>query len=201
MPLSRGNLGKDSMKKQRTFNVCCFDLETTNLSADYGVILCAATSGGKGVPTVFSQRKLSPDWSRSSHNDKEVCQQLIAELAQADFWVAHNGANFDIPFLYTRAAHWGLPTPPKKAILDPVIVARRHFRLSGNGLESLAKYFKLPRKTPLSSHVWMAASLERDYTAMTALERHCQRDVQILMGLAPIFRDLWRHLGSTGSFY
>ena len=68
-------------------------------------------------------------------------------------------------------------------------------------LESLAKYFKLPRKTPLSSHIWLDAALSRDYSAMRLLEKHCQRDVQILMGLAPIFRQLWRHLGSTGSFY
>ena len=145
------------LNSKKTFNVCCFDLETTNLSADYGVILCAAASSGLQKPSVYSQRQLSPDWHSSALNDKGVCIALLKQLAEADFWVAHNGANFDIPFLYTRAAHWKLPTPPKKAILDPVIVSRRHFRLSGNGLESLAKYFSLPRKTPLSSHTWLAA--------------------------------------------
>ena len=188
-------------KSKKSFNVCCFDLETTNLSADYGVILCAATSTGQAQPKLFTQRFLSPEWNYSSANDKEVCEALVADLSTADFWVAHNGANFDIPFLYTRCAHWGIRPPAKKAILDPVIVARRHFRLSGNGLESLAKYFQIPRKTPLSSHIWLAASLTRDSEAMEKLEKHCQRDVQILMHLAPIFRDLWRHLGSTGSFY
>jgi uncharacterized protein YprB with RNaseH-like and TPR domain len=196
---TRGYLPKKPPKAG--FRCLCLDIETTNLNADYGVVLCAAMSRSVGRIQVLSQRTLNPDWGTSSLNDRPVLERLLAEMAQADFWIAHNGAAFDLPFLYARAAYWGLPTPPKRALLDPVVVSRRHYRLSGNSLENLAKYFNLPPKTPLLPNDWMSAALARDNQAMRRIERHCRRDVEILTKLAPHFRGLWRHLGSTGSFY
>jgi len=201
MPSSK-SLKTVKAQRSRSFNMACFDIETTNLTADYGVVLCGVVANSLTHKTqLHSQRLLNKRWDTRADDDREVVKAIFEDLDRADFWVAHNGANFDIPFLFTRAAYWGLPTPKKRAILDPVIVSRRHFRLSGNSLHALSKAFNLPRKTELDPNTWRRASLARDPSAMIAIEKHCQRDVEVLMALAPMFRGLWRHLGSTGNFY
>ncbi|MBI2804670.1 MAG: ribonuclease H-like domain-containing protein [Planctomycetes bacterium] len=187
-------------KKRGAYSFCAFDLETTNLSADFGVVLCGVTQIGGEPYALHSQRELSPMWHSRSDRDFEVVQALLHELGRADFWIAHNGANFDIPFLQTRAAKWGLAFPPTRPLLDPVILSRRKFRLSSNRLETLARVFNCPPKTPLHPGDWLAATLARDEPAIKRIEKHCIRDVQILNALAPRFRGMWRHLSSTGVF-
>jgi DNA polymerase elongation subunit (family B) len=106
-------------RSKRTFRVIAFDIETTNLSADYGCVLCAAASSGHGKPHLFSQRTLGGQWPARSDADGPVIAALFAVLDTADFWVAHNGANFDLPFLFTRAARLGIKAPTRRALASP----------------------------------------------------------------------------------
>jgi uncharacterized protein YprB with RNaseH-like and TPR domain len=188
-------------KLNNTFNVVCFDFETTDWNANFGAVLCACVGSRKEGIRTYRQGHCSPDWIASSHNDRRVVELTLKALAEGDFWCAHNGAAFDVPFLYTRAAYWGLPVPQKRALVDPCVVSRRHFRLHSNSLAALADFFGLPPKTPLDGQDWTMAALARDEAAMRRIEAHCKRDVEVLCNLAPHFRGVWRHLGSTGNFY
>jgi len=51
---------------------CVFDLETTNLSADFGVILCGVIKPANGRPKVFRADRLNHHWSTQRSNGRIV---------------------------------------------------------------------------------------------------------------------------------
>jgi uncharacterized protein YprB with RNaseH-like and TPR domain len=169
-----------------------FDIETTNLNADFGVVLCACVFEPETERLrTFSQRALSPIWPQSAMSDREVIARLFGSLGQADFLIAHNGSQFDLPFLRARARRWGIPWEREIPLLDPCLLARRRFKLSGNSLSVLSQFFQTRKKTPLVPEDWLKAALARDHKAMRRIEKHCQADVLALASLVPFFRGLW----------
>lgn len=72
---------------------CVLDLETTNLSADFGVILCGVIKPDGGNPIVFRADELNPHWQERRSDDSHVVKAIVKELAKHDIWVAHNGTN------------------------------------------------------------------------------------------------------------
>jgi DNA polymerase elongation subunit (family B) len=179
--------------KNDPVKVLALDIETTHLHADFGVILCAyAQNPFFGRGTLLSQRLLSPVWDRSAADDSAVVRALIERIAQADVLLAHNGADFDLPYIRSRAKRWGMPLPPDRPILDPCVIARKRLRLSHNTLASLLSFFDIiERKTPLDPTVWAKAALARDTRAMIKIERHCKADVDALVALAARLSGLW----------
>jgi len=179
-----------------------FDIETTNLNADFGVVLCASVyEPEKDRLTTFSQRLLSPLWPESAMGDREVITRLLASLQQADVLIAHNGTNFDLPFLRARARRLGIPWEREIPVLDPCLLARRRFKLSGNSLSVLTQFFQTRKKTPLVPEDWLRAALARDQKAMRRIEKHCEQDVLALSSLVPYFRGLWAQRISDGVFF
>lgn len=57
------------MKRAKQITCCCFDLETTNLAADFGVILCGVVKGAGEKPAIFRADQLNKDWPRRRSDD------------------------------------------------------------------------------------------------------------------------------------
>jgi hypothetical protein len=95
--------------------IATFDIETSHLCADFGVILCAAVKPHiKGAkPEVFRGDELNPDWDTKRSNDKPVVRSLLDALNDYDVLIAHNGLKFDLPFIRTRLAKWNLKPLPE----------------------------------------------------------------------------------------
>lgn len=159
---------------------CCFDLETTSLNADFGVVLCGVVKPAQGKCKVFRADKLNPNWSKERSNDSNVVAAIVRELSEYDIWIAHNGNRFDVPFLRTRLAKWGLESLPAKKLIDPVFLARNKLKMSYNSLESLAKFLGVNSKTEVSGDTWLQASLDGSRKAMSYIAEHCVQDVLVL---------------------
>ena len=155
--------------------IASFDLETSNLYADFGVVLCGVVKPWGKAPVVFQQTDVSSD-------DSEVVKKLVAELDKYTILLAHNGVRFDRPFLNTRATKYGMPIlSPRSNIIDPVIVARRHLRMGGNSLENLARYLNTKhQKSKVEGYLWQKATLDGDKDALAAIIKHCIIDVLVL---------------------
>ena len=160
-------------------NVACFDLETSNLSANFGILLCANVKPWHG-----KSRTLHIGQFEHEHrsNDKALVEAVIDELNKYTILVAHNGVRFDRPFLNSRAAMWGVPPlSPKGNMVDPVQLARKHLRMSYNGLDSVAQFLQTKhQKTPVQGHLWIKAVLDRDPIALNEIIKHCELDVLVL---------------------
>lgn len=151
---------------------CCFDLETSNLSADFGIVLCAVVKPAHGKPRIFRGDRY-PTWRLHRSDDRGLVQDIVAELDRYDIWVAHNGAKFDVPFLRTRLLKFGLPPLPAKKLIDPVLLARNKLKMSWNGLDKVAAHLGCNTKTDVEPDQWLKAALDGDRRAMSYIVEHC----------------------------
>lgn len=159
---------------------CVFDLETTNLSADFGIILCGVVKGDGKRPVTFRGDELNPKWKTKRSDDTHVLKAIVEELAKFDIWVAHNGARFDVPFLRTRLARWGMGPLVNRKLVDPLLLARNKLRMSYNSLEKVADLLGVNSKTPVKPEMWLRAALDGDTEAMGYIAKHCVEDVYTL---------------------
>jgi uncharacterized protein YprB with RNaseH-like and TPR domain len=140
-----------------------------------------------------------PAWQGGRSNDAPVVRALADALGQYDILVAHNGKKFDIPFLQTRLARWGLPPLPRTKLVDPVLLARNNYRMSSNSLQRLLGMFGLNEKTVVDNDVWLRAALDGDREAMNYIVEHCIKDVDMLDALLDKVKPFCSKFDSGGS--
>lgn len=155
---------------------CCFDLETTNLSADFGIILCGVIKPANGSPIVIRGDRFDT-WQKNRSNDRKTVKAIVSALEPFDIWIAHNGAKFDVPFLRTRLLRWGLDILPSKKLIDPVQLARNKLRMSFNSLSQVANHLGCNSKTEVKPQMWLRASMDGSSNAMSYIVEHCVEDV------------------------
>lgn len=177
--------------------VASFDLETTSLKANFGVVLCACIKPFGGAVKTFRGDKYS-SWKKQRSNDKDLCMAVLDELKDYDIWIAHNGVKFDVPFLTTRLLQHGIVTPKEK-IIDPVKLARRHLRIGYNSLEQLSSFFQLGSKTGVDGKYWVRAALDGDRESMDYIVEHCIKDVVLLEKLMNKLRPYVAKIDNWGS--
>lgn len=179
-----------------------FDLETSALEADRGVILCACIKSSKrrGIITIRTD-ETSAGWRRGRRgDDKETVKQVAAILADHDVLVAHNGTRFDMPFLRSRMLRWNMPRLPQLKIIDPCTIAYRHFKLRSNSLAAVADHIGVrERKTPLDMSTWADAFLNGSRSAMNKIVEHCVADIKVLEGVLRVVTPYVKILDDRGS--
>ncbi len=180
-------------KAQAAVKIGYFDLETSNLNADLGVLLCAALAINDKPVRLFSQREFNDKFEvRHYSGDGVLCRVVAEALADCDILCAHNGQFFDLPFLRGRLAIHKLQNLRTMPLLDPCLVSRRKFRFGRHDLRSLAARLSVGGKTPVDATTWQRATLDGDEDAWLQIETHCKRDVEILRRVAGSFRGLLR---------
>lgn len=180
------------------------DLETTDLEADRGVILCACYESSKDpgkVHTLRNDEVNARDWRKGVRgNDKELVKQVSKLVRTHDVIVAHNGSRFDIPFLRTRGLRWGLRPLMEPKIVDPLSIAWRKFKLRSNRLGSISDYLGIKdRKTPLDMSVWADAMLNGSKRSMNLIVKHCVADIKVLSAVLPHVKPFIKVLDDRGS--
>jgi uncharacterized protein YprB with RNaseH-like and TPR domain len=166
--------------------IATFDIETTHLSADFGVILCAVVKASTPPdskptkPVILRQDELNPDWDKKRSNDRELSIALRRELEKYDVLIAHNGLKFDLPWIRTRLSKWKLAPLKDIKIVDPVQLARNKLRMSYNSLDRIAEFLGVNSKTEVTGDMWLKAALDGDRRAMNYICAHCVEDVLTL---------------------
>lgn len=182
--------------------VAVLDIETSGLNAGFGVVLCAVVKlYGPDERKIFRADEYEPWKTGQRANDAPLLRDILSCLEDADIIIAHNGLKFDLPFLRTRAVIHGLPPVNFQKIIDPVQLARQHFRFAGNSLDSISKTIGTQeKKTPLSPEVWQRATLNGDADAMETIVTHCVADVDVLEEICWKLRGYIRTIDRAGSF-
>ncbi len=76
-------------------SVCTFDIETTGLSPDRDMIICAGFYNSRG--------ELIQIFADSPLEERIIIAQILERLSSYDAVISYNGDRFDLPFLLTRA--------------------------------------------------------------------------------------------------
>lgn len=160
-------------------NVILWDLESTNLNADFGYLLCFGWKrlGSKGAQVVSIT-----DFPRFKHdptNDKDLVIAAAKILSEADVIVGHYSQRFDLPMLQSRLLYHGLKPIPPIPHVDTWRIARYEMHLHSNRLASVAAFLGLQEKTPLSGPIWIKASAGHKPSIKYVVE-HCRQDVIVL---------------------
>lgn len=163
-----------------------FDLETTNLTADFSVLLSSVIKPFGQDPVVFRADELNPEWATNRKNDRAIVLATRNELAKHAVVIGHYMLGFDIPYLKAKLAYWQLEPLPALFGFDTYYTARTAFRVSSRRLQNLAAYFGLGEKHEVRGELWMKAGMDGDIDAMNEIVEHNVQDCVILEKLAQI---------------
>lgn len=160
-------------------NLVAWDLETSNLSASFGSIICAGfKTVGEGKPVVLDISQYSGDILQA---EKKLVKDLSEVLLDADCWLTWFGTYFDIPYLNTRLLYHNLPVLPANfAHIDGWKTAKNRLKLGNNRLNTVQQFLNLDdEKTHIKGEMWILA-LSGNKKAMKYLVDHCYQDVLVL---------------------
>lgn len=170
-----------------------WDLESTDLSASWGRILCSSFVELEGEPWTLRCDQKEFTVKGDATDDSLLAQAVKEELESADIIFGWNSILFDIPLLNARLAVAGL---------DPVRTGERHgvwhvdlmyyatgqsLRVGGKSLARVSQFLKVANeKTPTDGKIWQLAMVG-DKNALNLIQEHCEADVLVT-------RDVWPSL-------
>ncbi|MDR1207330.1 MAG: ribonuclease H-like domain-containing protein [Rickettsiales bacterium] len=167
--------------------VICFDLETTGFEYAKGdrvieigaVEICDGkitdqtfheyiNPDGKVIPqSSYMVHKLSNEFLSDKPKFAAVAQKLLDFIGDSQV-VAHNGFDFDFPFINYELTQLGLPTIPREQQQDSIVIARHKvFGPKEYTLDSLAKWFGVSLVARADAH---GALIDAEILAKVYLE-------------------------------
>lgn len=162
--------------------ILLFDIETFgfNFNADAGFIMVISYKW-YGEDKVYTITRKNPSkWTKTAANDKEICQEFMKVIDQADMVAGWNSRSFDWRFLQTRMMKHRLGILPPIPHWDGLQEARRTLKMR-RSLENIGKFFGLTtqkEKMDLAD-VWMPAG-SGDPVALKQVIKRCETDVLLL---------------------
>jgi uncharacterized protein YprB with RNaseH-like and TPR domain len=158
------------------------DIETTNLNANWGIILSYCIlpeEGNKPIKRLITRKEL-----RSKTLDKDLVKDCVRDMCKFDRIVGHYSGRFDIPYIRTRALYWGVDFPKYKELVhtDVWMMARRLLRLHSNRQGVVAQMLQRENiKTAIDPELWVFA-LQGRQKALDTVMVHNVKDVLQLRG-------------------
>lgn len=172
------------------------DIETTALEGvGAGIILCACVRPLTGRTQDFRLRYLD-DWQSSEYGflereEKQLLQELTAELAKYDLLIGHNIENFDLPYIRTRCLRRGIPFTLMPFVYDTMrAFGRTRLRsiLTRSGrptraLEMISDLLGIPQEKtkiyPVEHWASIWGNTKEREAAMQEIIEHCRADVRM----------------------
>ena len=157
------------------------DIETSNLAANFGIILSwCIKPAGKGKKIIYGV--ITKEDLVSGDMDKRIVGDCIDTMRQFNRLIGHYSSRFDLPFLRTRALYWDLDFPVYGEIIQEDVwdIARRVLRLHSNRQDVVAdSILGKTRKTRFDAKYWIMA-LQGNPEALKYVLDHNKGDVRDL---------------------
>jgi len=178
-----------------------FDLETSSLYANSGIVLCAVIKEYRQPEVTIIRADQFKSWKSGKSDNREVIKAIMEALEPFNIYVAHNGQYFDKAWLNSACIKYGMkPTLRYEKFIDPVMLGRRFLRLARNSLASMLDYFDIEdSKTPIRFDHWVKASLDSDTESMDYIVKHCVKDVKLLERVYDLTKSLVKGIDEGGS--
>lgn len=154
------------------------DIESSNLEANFGIILTWCVKIGKKI---YHDQLSEADIKkyRADKRDTRIVGTLVKTMLKCDRVVGHYSSRFDFPFIRTRALICGVKFPPYGMIMqdDTWRIARNKLRLNSNRLETVCRtLFGETQKTHLDYKFWIGG-LGGDQKCLKYILEHNKFDV------------------------
>ncbi len=159
-----------------------FDIEASNLSADFGILLCCGFKevgeGKPWVPDILQYRGKDGDLIKA---EKRLLKVVSTRLLESDVWLGHYACYYDLPFLNTRLLYHKMPVLPANfALIDTWRISRNRLKLRNNRLKTIQEFLHLETaKDAIKPEQWLRA-LGGHAPSMRYIVEHCRKDVLVL---------------------
>lgn len=155
--------------------VVVFDIETTDLDAYFGQIVCCTFKPlGRKPFTIRIDSKQNPN----KNSDKWVVEQILNTLEKYDVCVGWYSQIFDKRFINTRSLLNGIgrPFPPIKH-RDLCLISRAKFNVRGNSLKMWSTRLRGSSDKTVTTPNMKRALIRLEPKAMKFIVDHCVIDV------------------------
>ncbi len=162
--------------------ILSLDIEASNLSADFGIVLTFGSKVvGVGRPEVLRIDDYFGEGKDLLKAERRMLRDVSRRMLDADVWLTHYGTHYDLPFINSRLLYHGLPIlPPNYAHLDTWKISRNRLKLRSNRLHTIQEFLKLPdEKNAIKPEQWVRA-LSGHRPSMNYIVEHNRRDVLVL---------------------
>ena len=156
-----------------------FDIETTDLRANRGFMLCWGLMATDG--TIYSDCIRSAEiHSKAIEPDKRIVASCLRAFDNFDLLATYNGTRFDVPFLRSRALVHGLKFPAygQKLHTDLYYATRSLVKLTNNRMGTLSAFLGGSDKDSYDIRIWNQAA-RGDGDAIEKIYRHNISDLHI----------------------
>ena len=163
---------KEQPDTQRT---AVLDIETSNLKADYGIVLTWAVKP-LGKPAVTGC--ITPDdikRGRHGDEDRRLVRDCIDECLKYDRIITYFGKRFDVPYLRARALHMEEPFPYFGSIqhVDVFDIVKHRFCMSRKSQEVACRFLlRHTDKTHFDGSIWRDAARGQKAALAKVLEHN-----------------------------
>lgn len=170
--------------KENKPKVLLFDLEASNLAANFGFVFCVGYMFLEDKkPTILSIRDNKKQHKKDPTNDKFLIEAFRPVVESADVIVAHYGKKFDVPFLQTRCFEHGLDPLNLPTLIDTWHTARYTLKFNSNRLDTINRAIpgsaELAQKTPIDNKSWVRGP-SGHIPSLKEIEHHCYMDILVL---------------------
>lgn len=156
-----------------------FDLEMSNLNADFGILLCGVVKEYQGKSVILRLDDM-PGYKKDMGSDRLLAIALREAIQPFDIIVTYNGRRFDVPYLNSRLAKYEEPPLERQKHIDLLYTVRYGLKLHSASLNSVQQFFELPTaKTQMEAARWIRA-LTGSKTDFDYIVDHCVKDVKLL---------------------
>ena len=165
-----------------------FDIETSNLKADFGIMFSYAIKDQYGE---IIGRTVTPKEMRTEVYDKKIVEECCEDLRKFDRVVTHFGTRFDLPFVRARAIYHGCDFPVYQEVYhtDTYYMARSRLCISRRRLETICEFFGIPAKGhKMNQTMWMRA-VSGNKEALDYIWAHNIEDVVSLQAVFELLQD------------
>lgn len=170
------------------FRFATFDIETTQLEASYGRLLCACFK-------FFDEDKVRTIRAPRYKDEPKALAAVATLWNEADVIIHWNGKLFDVPFINARLMIRRKELPkgvdpildPTKKVIDGRWISSK-LRTRGNSLDGMAKDMQAThQKYDVAAENWIRAA-DGDKESFERIVKHCEEDVKITQEVITILK-------------
>lgn len=167
------------------------DIETSNLKANYGFVICYVIKSGDGK---ILSRCLKPNEIKKGIYDRDLLKQLCKDVRKFDRIFTYYGARFDIPYLRTRTMFWKQDFPFFKEIkhTDLYFTVKSRMNLHSRRLAVVCNFLGISAKMhTFNPQIWFRC-MAGDKKALDYAVVHCKEDVNSTEGVWKRLQDFMK---------
>lgn len=147
-----------------------------NIAKEGGWIICASYKwlGDDTTTVIYNKSDIA------NGQDDYVVAKLWELYEEADAVVAHNALQFDHKVLQARCLVNSYAPLPAVKVLDTLVMAKKHFKLPSNRLDSIAELLGIGRKNQTGGISLWIKTMNSDEEALSSMLEYCQQDTVLL---------------------